>query len=104
MVSQRRLMYRHSSTTVSILVKVKHFYAHAQRLASLYQQLHKIGTIAKFQQMKYLEESTKHLDAVDEARINYLIRNPLYADQNYDDMVLSLFASSYKTKFQQSDL
>ena len=65
------------------------FYAHAQRLANLFQQLHKKdATIAKFQQMKYLEDSTKHLDAVDEARINYLIRTPLYADQNYDDMVV----------------
>ena len=68
---------------------IEDFYAHAQRLANLYQQLNKKeATIAKYQQMKYLEETTKHLDAIDEARLNYLIRNPLYADQNYDDMVL----------------
>ena len=64
------------------------FYAHAQRLSNLFQQLdRKDAAIAKYQQMKYLEESTKHLDAVDEARINYLVQTPAYADQTFEHMV-----------------
>jgi hypothetical protein len=64
------------------------FYAHAQRLANLYQQLErKEAAIAKYQQMKYLEDTTKHIDVIDEARINYIIANPTYATQSFADMV-----------------
>jgi hypothetical protein len=64
------------------------FYAHAQRLSNLFQQLDKKdATIAKYQQMKYLEDSTKHIDQVDEARLNYLVQTPAYVDQTFADMV-----------------
>ena len=47
----------------------------------------KEATIAKFQQMKYLEDTTKHIDVIDEARINYLIANPVYTTQTFEAMV-----------------
>jgi hypothetical protein len=61
------------------------FYAHAQRLSNLFQQLDKKdSTIAKYQQMKYLEDSIKHID---QARLNYLVQTPAYLDQTFADMV-----------------
>ena len=75
------------------------FYAHAQRLSNLYQQLdRKEATIAKFQQMKYLEDSTKHIDAIDEARVNYLIANPTYLNQSFEAMVTFTFRQQLQNK------
>ena len=37
--------------------------------------------------MKYLEDTTKHIDVIDEARINYLIAYPVYTTQTFEAMV-----------------